>query len=190
MLTIHSNLNTIITSKLARLRDIQPGGAVYDHAMHEAADTQLRSCIQRIHVAGMASDGGDIGQYGTMPMYVNPKNSPATFQPQGKTGRTTFASTGQPHLTRYFDQGYKGFRQEIGLTSDKVVLSLRGELRDGLMLIPSAHGYGLGWADEQLHKLSQMLEEKYAKSIWAATASEKVDVLRCFEDKVREAIKN
>jgi hypothetical protein len=190
MLGFHSNANTIIARVTDRLHSLQPGGAVYDRAMREAADTQLKACVQRIHVAGTASDGGDIGQYSSRPMYMNPKNSPTSFQPVGKTGRTVFAKTGQPHVTKYFDAGYKGFRQEAGLAADKVVLTLRGDLRDGLAVVNTAGGYGLGWADEKLSELADNLEKKYAKAIWAPTANEKIELLRGFEEKVREGIKN
>ena len=190
MLTIHSNSDTVINRVLDRIHDLEPGGAVYTVAMKDAADNQLKATVQRIHVAGTASDGGDIGQYSSTPMYMNPKNSPTSFQPVGKAGRTVFASTGQPHLTRYFDAGYKAFRQEAGLTSDRVVLTLRGDLRDGLAVIQTSSGYGLGWSDENLYELAGKLEEKYQKKIWSPTESEKVELLRAFEEKVRSAIKN
>ena len=184
MLTIHSNINTIINSKLTQLHEIQPGGAVYDAAMHDATDTQLRNIKQRIHTDGRASDGSDIGQYSIKPMYMNPKNSPMAFQPMGKTGRDTFIKSGKPHLTRYFDQGYRAFREEVGLASGKVVLTLSGALRDGLMVMPAAGGYALGWSDATLYDLSQALETKYTKPIWVATADERAEMVRVVREKM------
>lgn len=184
MLTIHSNTDVTVGHILARLKAIQPGGAVFDKAINEAADTQLKSTVQRIHVNGTASDGSVIGQYSAMPIYVNPKNSPSSFQPVGKTGRAVFAKTGQPHLTRYFDQGYKDYRQQIGLAADKVVLTLRGDLRDGLSVIQTPNGYGLGWSDEGLYDLSQKLEQRYGKKIWSPTADEKAVIVKIISEKL------
>jgi hypothetical protein len=186
MLTTHSNIDTIISSKLEKLRSIQPGGAVYERAMQTAIATQLTTCTRRIHTDGQASDGSDIGQYNANPMYVNPQRSPVPFQPLGKTGRDTFIKSGKPHLTRYFDQGYRAYREEMGLTADRVVLTLSGALRDGLMVMPTSGSYALGWSDAALYDLSQALEAKYQKPIWAPTADERAEMLRCVRDGVGE----
>jgi hypothetical protein len=189
LLTLHSNTDAILSQILNRVHSIQPGGAVYDTAMHAAIDTQLTSCVKRIHTDGQASDGSDIGQYSTTPMYVNPLKSPASFPPLGKTGRDTFIKSGKPHLTKYFDAGYRAYRQEIGLSADKVVLTLSGELRDGLMVMPAQGSYTIGWQDEELYKLAQMLESRYAKPIWAATTAERAEMVKAVSDRVSEALK-
>jgi hypothetical protein len=188
MLNLRSNSSAVLGTILDRLHQLHPGGRVYDHAMQEAAHTQLQNCRQRIHVLGTASDGTDIGQYSSTPIYVNPARGSYSFAPVGKTGKTTFASTGQPHLTRYFDAGYRAFREAVGLPADKVVLTLRGDLRDGLSVIRSSAGYGLGWSDERLYDLSQALERKYAKHIWAATFAERSEMVNSISEKVRETI--
>jgi hypothetical protein len=160
-----------------------------DAAISAAADEQLSLTRDRIHVRGIASDGTDIGQYSSTPIYVNPQNSPSAFQPMGKTGRTVFASTGQQHVTRYFDQGYREFRQAAGLSADKVVLTLRGDLRDQLTVIKTSNGYSLGWTDESLYDLSQMLEKKYAKPIWTPTAGERYLAVEGIRAKVGATIR-
>ena len=184
MLSLHSNITSVVDHIQSRLQQVKPGGAVYDKAMNEAAETQLRSATQRIHVTGTASDGTVIGQYSTSPIYINPKNSPSSFQPVGKTGKINFARTGQPHLTRYFDQGYKDYRQQMGLTADRVVLTLRGDLRDGLSVIRTQNGYGLGWSDANLYDLSQKLEERYGKKIWSPTTQEKAAIVKHISEKL------
>lgn len=189
MLTILSTLDKTIASILMRVEELQSANGALDAAMHSAADEQLSLCRDRIHTRGIASDGSDIGQYSSTPMYVDPNASPGTFQPVGKTGRTVFASTGKPHLTKYFDQGYKQFRQEAGLANDKVTLTLRGDLRDQLTVIKTSAGYGLGWTDDSLYELSQQLERKYSKPIWAPTAGERYLAVEAVEIRVREAMK-
>jgi hypothetical protein len=178
MLTIHSNAESVINRFLDRINKIRPGGSKYDKAMSETANALLANVVQRIHMDGRAGDGGDIGQYSASPIYVNPRNSPVSFQPLGKTGKDTFAKTGQPHITKYFDQGYRGYRQQIGLPADKVVLTLRGDLRDGLKVTRTERGYGLGWSDDALYQLAQSLERKYQKQIWSATAAEKAEAIK------------
>lgn len=185
MLSISSNSSAVFDDISRRLSAIGPS---LDTALQVAADGQLSLCTDRIHTRGIASDGTDIGQYSSTPIYVNPKNSPAPFQPAGKTGKTVFAKSGQPHLTRYFDQGYRQYREEVGLSADRVVLTLRGDLRDGLSVIKTSAGYGLGWSDESLYDLSQYLEKKYAKPIWAPTAGERCLIVESVEHGVREIV--
>jgi|GEM_PF-3078937 len=185
MLTLRSNIDATIKRTLDRMKEIQPGGEVFDKAIHEAADTHLHSCVERIHSSCMASDGSDIGQYSTTPMYVNPAKTSSSFQPVGKTGRTTFIKSGQPHLTKYFDEGYRAFRQEIGLASDKVILTLRGKLRNGLITMPVTNGYAISWADPELQELSEALEKKYAKPIWSATNEEKEKIVKGLSEKLK-----
>jgi hypothetical protein len=188
MLTLHSNGNAVIAGIQDRMRAIQPGGKVYEAAMQEAADGQHQACVQRIHVMGKASDGSDIGQYSTAPMYVNPKNSPGSFQPMGKAGKDTFTSTGKPHLTKYFEQGYRQYREETGLSSDKVLLVLRGGLRDGIKVKSVSQGYTLCWDSEELSQLADALEKKYGKAIWAATHTERLEILRIIAKQMRQAL--
>ena len=185
MLTLHSNIDSTIRRIEDRMKHIQPGGETFDKAILEAAETHLHSCVERIHDNGMASDGSGIGQYSTKPMYVNPAKTSSSFQPVGKTGRDTFIRSGNPHLTKYFDEGYRAFRQEIGLMSDKVVLTLRGKLRSGLITMPVIGGYALSWADSDLKELSEALEKKYAKPIWSATNDEKEKIVRAMSEKLK-----
>lgn len=185
MLTLRSNIDATIKRIEGCMKQIQPGGEAFDKAIHEVADTHLHCSQERIHTSGMASDGSEIGQYSTKPMYVNPKNSPKSFQPTGKTGRSTFIKSGNPHLTKYFDQGYRAFREEIGLASDKVVLTLRGKLRNGLITLPVTGGYAISWADPELKELSEALEKKYAKQIWPATNDEKEKIVKGLGEKLK-----
>src|SRR5947199_191521 len=120
MLTLKTNINEVLDRTMQRLTAVMSGGAVYDKAMYDSAENQLHNSLGRVHTAGIASDGSDIGHYSTRPMYANPANSPTGFSAEGKTGKTVFAKTGQPHLTRYFAEGYKQYREQMGLPSDKV----------------------------------------------------------------------
>ena len=72
----------------------------------------------------------------------------------------------------------------MGLTADRVVLTLRGDLRDGLSVIRTSSGYGLGWRDANLYELSQRLEERYGKKIWSPTADEKAAIINIISEKL------
>ena len=72
----------------------------------------------------------------------------------------------------------------MGLTTDRVVLTLRGDLRDGLSVIRTQNGYGLGWDDANLYNLSQKLEERYGKKIWSPTADEKAAIVNTIREKL------
>ena len=87
---------------------------------------------KRIFTDGKNSANGNIGQYSTKPLYINPNKSPKKFSPIGKTGNKVFKSgkkAGQPHKTKYFDTGFKQFRGEIGRQSNFVNLNLFGNLK-------------------------------------------------------------
>jgi len=162
------NLDTLLT----KMENVLSKGAIYDKAIRTASTNMLGDFVQRIHVDGKASDGTEIGKYGTKPIYINPINSPQKFKPEGKTGKTTFEKTGQPHKTKYFDGGYKAFRETVGQVSDKVVLTLSGGLQNQLSVIPTDNGYGLGWQNEEMFKRANALEIKYGKQIWFPTEEE------------------
>lgn len=100
----------------------------------------------RIFVNGEAADDRKIGSYNsTNPIYVNPKNSPRKFTPEGKPKETgkkgarsktriieTDSGTERlkfKHTTRYFES-YKAFRGYIGRKTDVVNLNLFGILQN------------------------------------------------------------
>jgi hypothetical protein len=189
MISATSNAENILAGLHERLQALMPGGEVMEHGMQAAAGEQLALCLDRIHTRGTASDGSDIGHYSSTPMYANPERYHASFSPVGKTGRSTFVKSGQPHRTRYFDQGYRAFREAMGLPSDKVVLTLSGALRDGLTVIKTGSGYGLGWDNAELHALAQQLEQRYGQPIWPPTAGEQQQIREAIQISVRDHLK-
>lgn len=105
-----------------------------------AAKDTMAMQAGRIFVEGKDSADSNIGKYSTKPFYLNPKNSPKKFAPKGKTGQTKFKTgkkAGQNHKTRYFADGYKGFRNLIGRQTKFVDLSLVGDLQSDFANSPS-----------------------------------------------------
>lgn len=185
---IRSNAGAVIGLLITKVKSLEPGGALYSDVMREAATTQLGTEIQRVFVNGKASDGSAIGSYSTKPIYVNPDRSPKKFPVKGKTGRTTFESTGQPHKTRYFDDGYKGFRDKIGRPTNTVNLSLYGQLQNQLDVIPTSNSWGLGWQNDEMPKRAKALELKYGKKIFAPTDDEKKELISITQKAVIRAL--
>jgi hypothetical protein len=81
--------------------------------------------MERIFTRGEKADGSKIGQYSTKPIYINPKISPKKFTGKGKNDKRN----NKTHKTRYFAEGYKGFRQFINRPSEKIDLGLSYDLR-------------------------------------------------------------
>jgi len=154
-----------------KLKTFAKGGEGYDTVLRGVASSMIGVIKKRIHEDGKAADDSNIGQYDTTnPLYVNPNKSPKAFAPVGKTGKTKFKN-GQPHKTKYFDS-YKGFRENIGRPTDKVNLSLTGQMNSQFTIIPTENGYGLGWNNTEMYERSKGLETKYGKKIWSLTDEE------------------
>jgi hypothetical protein len=186
MLTLLTNINTVVSKYLAKLQSIKPGGKVYEEAMHVAADGALTATRARIHERGQAADGSAIGAYSTTPMYVSAADAkaPNPGDPIGKTGKTVFAN-GNPHKSRYFAGGYNEYKTAIGLNAaGSVNLTLTGEMRDTYEVIKTADGYGLGWDDDELSKRAAALEDRYGKKIWTLTADERKALIDTVTDKL------
>lgn len=88
---------------------------------------------ERIFDEGKKESGAKIGSYSTKPIYISAAAVPKPKgRPIGKTGKSKFesgAKAGQDHKSRYFNSGYKGYRDNVGRQTSFVDLSLTGELR-------------------------------------------------------------
>lgn len=98
----------------------------YNKPLEIATRSVLALQVRRIFIKGEAVDDSSIGAYSTVPLYVNPNNSPKKFPPKGKYGDRKFAD-GSPHKTGYFE-GYGEFKKAIGRKDNPVNLTLSAEL--------------------------------------------------------------
>lgn len=206
---IHMFIHTqpALDNLLRKISEISPGGQVHDMAMREAGSSTLGNMIVRIHEEGKASDGSDIGTYSTKPIYINPKNSPVKFGTSGKykdytdgngnrvlkPATDTFKGgrrAGEKHTTKYFDGGYKEFREDAGRDSSKVNLDLTGGLKQGLQLLPTSRSYSIGFMNDEQARRAEGLEKKYGKKIWSLTSGEKLEFVNLFSKAVKNAIRN
>ena len=126
----------------------------------------------RIFEKGIASDGSGIGKYSTAPIYVNPAKSPrAIGRPIGKSGRSKFLS-GDDHKTRYFEGGYKAFREKIGRPTDVVNLQLTEDLKDNTLPELDQGRYVFGFGHDFASKKATGNEERFKKQIFDLTVEE------------------
>jgi hypothetical protein len=169
-----------------------------------AVRTSLAQRSIRIFTDGKNTSDSTIGKYSEKPIYVNPNNSPKGFIPVGKGGsasktkssslifnvKTRKAKTnttksaqvfsnGKPHKTKYFGDGYAGFKSEIGRNPGFVNLQLFGNLksnfenasRGGEPTKINDYEYVVGLDNENSDKRSG-LENKYG-TIFFMTEKEK-----------------
>lgn len=174
MMQYRSNINLVLSRISKALQSIEPGSDVYDKTMRLGTESVRGVMLTRIHEDGQAADGSAIGSYSKKPLYANPLVIPGqTFQPEGKTGKKVFDSTGKQHKDKYFDGGYAALREATGKRSDTVNLNFSGIMQNTLQTFPTATGYGLGWDSEEMLLRARALEKKYGKRIWFLSDSEK-----------------
>jgi len=130
------------------------------------------SNLRRIHNEGRTVDGKAIGVYSRKPMYVNPKYSPKKFAPKGKTGREYFKN-GKQHKTRYFKDGYTGFRRTIGRSTSVVNFQLTGTLLANWQLQFVPGGSQIGFASKKKGDIASFLEAKYHAKIWGISQQDR-----------------
>jgi hypothetical protein len=188
-----------------------------DGIMRTIATSMLGEMSTRIYENGQASDGGEIGQYNaTNPLYVNPKNSPVSFQPAGKreatysiktkkasssTVRTTktvnlatkkevntsIRGNNKERTTKWF-ASYKNFREEVNRPTDRVNLSLTGTMNNQCQVIATEGGYGLGWSNPDYYKRATGFQTKYGKPIWDVTESESAMITEIANQGIKDAL--
>jgi hypothetical protein len=196
MISLETNIAAVLTPIIAKLESNE----LADRVAKVVASEMLGEIRVRIHQEGKAADGNDIGQYSTEPLYVGVKqnqNIGRSFgAPLGKEfngkRRSKFESgkkAGQQHASRYFADGYKGYKTTIGRNQlGRVNLSLSGQLDAQLVLIQSPLGWGLGWFDSEKYKRAVALQAaKYKKKIWALTSEEAEKAVSTAEREVLNA---
>ena len=179
MIRVTTNIEQVIAGLGAKFASLNPGAVNNDSLLRAVATTLLGDVKTRIHEQGKAADGGLIGSYSRKPMYVSVKANPGKSmgRPIGKTGRSKFKGgekAGQDHTSRYFADGYSGYKTAIGRNElGSVNLSLSGQQNSQFTVIDTANGIGLGWPNTEMFKRALAQEKKYGKQIYALTKQER-----------------
>ena len=174
------------------------------------AEMLIGDMINRIHQRGESAKGGAIGSYSTEPIYVsltafvrkkgkvgkghklNNGSRPAiktqrTLQPKGKNGDTKFKN-GKTHKSRYFDDGYSEYHDEMG-NGTKVNLTLTGQLANDLWVVPAGKDFGLGFSPDYGMKIYPGLENHFNVTIWMASEKEKERVMVAVQEYIDKKLK-
>jgi hypothetical protein len=172
VIRVNINIDEVIKPIVEKLTEIERG-EFGNNLLREVAVTQLAEMKVRIFEEGKDERNGVIGSYSTKPIYVNPNNSPKKFTTVGKTGKSKF-SDGTPHKTRFFAQGYNGFKSEIGRNKIGTVnLSLSRDFQNKMTIIGTSNGWGIGWLEDEKYKRALHFQQKYRKQIFSQTKEEK-----------------
>ena len=143
-----------------------------DRRLRSAASTTHQLMAQRIFWTGTAADGGPIGTYSTKPGYFSPERSPKKFTGLGKAGKSKFKN-GKVHKTRYFEDGYAGFRSKAGRQNSRVDLRLTGTL-EGSFVVGSdgKSGYASGFVNDEQAAIAEGNESRFDTIVFELTADE------------------
>ncbi len=162
------------------------------------------SNIRRIHLNGLDVGMKQIGHYSLKPIYINPKNSPKSFEPIGKNGRMYFITNkadrekfesafgirmqGKKHQTRYFKAGYFGFRALIGRDISKVNLDLTHRLKLDFAMVQQGKNCVLGFRSSYGTNVSSGNEIRFGRQIWGISDQDKKDIVEIENQFIKEAL--
>lgn len=160
--------------------------------------------IRRIHIDGLDASGSSIGEYSTKSMYVSltafvrqkgkvgkghqlkngtrpPIKGQRTLNARGKNSNSPKFKNGNPRKSRYFEEGYKEYHDEMG-NGTEVNLTLTGNLANDFEMGKfNEQVFGLGFTSYGM-KIYPGLETHFQTLIWSATKDEEQRVLNAVED--------
>ncbi len=168
-MNVSSNLSAVLGDIHARVANIQ--GTV----LREIAVSMLPVVRYRIHTAGTAADGSQIGIYSKG--YMSVRTGVYASNESFKKGK----NKGETNPEGVFTKGkHKGEpRPKYNRTGEtKVMLSLTGEMEKGLEVMATEKGFGLGYPFEGNLQKAKWNELTYNKKIFALTDEEKGNVLQ------------
>lgn len=158
-----------IENRIARIAQVI--ARAKDRALILAINQLEADYKTRIFSDGRNSSGASIGAYSTKPTYVSIAGAQARYgsqiktsalTPKGKNGSGKFKN-GNTKKSQYFDDGYSGFRAQVGRQTSKVDLNLTGNLQNQIVSGVSERGVALGYLDNQAQGLASDLESKYGR---------------------------
>ena len=184
-----------ITNVLAALDGIKLDNSD-SSILRTASLSVLGGMRNRIQIYGKDSTGQKIGDYSKKGAYFSLSRSKKNIgRPLGKEfngkRRSKFASgerKGQDHKSRYFPDGYFGWKTAMGANVlGTVNLTLTGTFFNQMTILPSSKGWGIGWADKAFTERAQYFQnDKYDKPIFHASMEE----LELAKEAIKRQLKN
>ncbi|MGB0863367.1 MAG: hypothetical protein ACPGXZ_10635 [Saprospiraceae bacterium] len=120
----------------------------------------------RIFTDGKASDGSEIGKYSKKETHISvPVVGLPSIKPKGKTRKAK--------KTKYYADGYKGFREDVGRQTAKVDLNLTGTTASQLQTGKSQNATTYGFTQQRAVDIMQGNEKRYRKEIIKPSVAER-----------------
>jgi hypothetical protein len=132
-----------------------------------AANKLLANKRNTIQVEGEKTDGSQIGQYSTKPMYAIKEQfvKMSSFKPQGKAGKPKKGA--KVPKSMYLPQGYKELRQVQGRPTDKINETYSGDTMAAYQLEATPNGAKIGFINERASKIRNGQEARFGKIFYA-----------------------
>ncbi len=190
VITIKTNTEQLFKGNLKALESLSTKSKLQDQVVRKVALGALVDVRMRVFTTGKDSADSKIGDYSTKPSYFASKGIGKGLSPRGKTGRTKFKN-GRALKTRYFADGYSGWKTAIGRnTLGSVNLNLSGSMRNNFQLFKTSSGWGIGWSSTELVDRARNFEtKKYNKPIWMLTKQEQQEASRIALIEIANAIR-
>lgn len=158
---------------------------------------------ERVFQDGKKVDGSPIGQYSTTPGYLSLSGARARYGSQlplsGKTGRgkakgggytgPTFAS-GKVRKSRYYEGGYSEFRRDVNRQSERIDLSLTGDMETSITTGKTEKGAAIGFSDPEKAELARNHEKRFGGAIFAASGEESDRLIEAITEAAKRAVRN
>jgi len=155
----------------ARIRELNTGKLIYPVA------TAIHGMmLQRIFDKGINGAGTSIGRYSVNPAYYTRKQFKrgGSFKGQGKKAKGKFKN-GKQRKSMYLSGGYKQLKSIQGMQSAFVNLSYSNDLRNDFATKLAISGDSVVLRLSRKINISKVvwMREKYGKSLWKHTESER-----------------
>jgi len=190
VITIRTNTEQLFEGNLKALEGLSKKGGLQDQVVRKVALGALTDVRMRVFTEGKDSNSSKIGNYSTRAGYFTTRGIGKGLSARGKTGRTKFKN-GRSLKTRYFADGYSGWKTAIGRnTLGSVNLNLSGSMRNNFQLFKTSSGWGIGWSSDKLVERARHFEtKKYNKAIWMLTKKEQKEASRIALIEIGNAIR-
>jgi hypothetical protein len=128
-----------------------------------------------------------VSQYSTKPIYINAFQSPRGIKPVGKTGQTTFKTSGKPHKTQYFAGGYDQFKKSLQRPMFEIFGRLKKNFTNSLQKRGDSYVTGVS-GDDNVSKYQNLIK-KYGKVSFMLTKDEKTKYSNCINAKLNNILR-
>lgn len=152
--------------------------------------------VQAVTLEGKTATGANIGKYSTKPIYVSVDGAKAQFGSQiptsklkaagkpragRKRGPKTRIVDGEavPLRSKYFADGWSGFRSFMGRPVDKVNLKLTGNMIGSIASGTEGNVSTIGWTNDQAREIAEGNEVRFTgkKRTIIAASTDQIDRL-------------